>query len=57
MMTADQLRAFLTKINVGFLQKMIKAQILIGNLLSKKSSAISTNHNLSFNGGGEHTTL
>lgn len=56
MMTADQLRAFLTKINVGFSPKDDKGANTDWQSAIQKSSAISTNHNLSFNGGGEHTT-
>ena len=56
MMNADQLRAFLVKNDVGFTPADDKGANTDWQSSIQKKTAISTNHNLSFNGGGEHTT-
>jgi len=56
MMTADELRAFLAKNNVGFSPADDKGAATDWQSSIQKKTAVSTNHNLSFNGGGEHTT-
>ncbi|MFC6190266.1 TonB-dependent receptor [Dyadobacter subterraneus] len=56
MMTADQLRSFLEKNGVGFSPADDKGASTDWQSAIQKKTAVSTNHNLSFNGGGEHTT-
>lgn len=56
MMSADQLRSFLEKNNVGFSPADDKGASTDWQSAIQKKTAVSTNHNLSFNGGGEHTT-
>lgn len=56
MMTAGQLRAFLEKNNLGFTPADDKGANTDWQSSIQKKTAVSTNHNLSFNGGGEHTT-
>ncbi len=56
MMTASELRAFMQKINVSFSPKDDKGADTDWQSSIQKKRAISTNHNLSVSGGGEHTT-
>ncbi len=56
MMNADQLRAFLDKNGIGFTPADDKGANTDWQSSIRKNTAVSTNHNLSFNGGGEHTT-
>ncbi len=56
MMTADQLRGFLQKIGVGFAPADDKNANTDWQSSIQKSSAISTNHNLSVSGGSDQTT-
>ncbi|GGN07129.1 SusC/RagA family TonB-linked outer membrane protein [Dyadobacter beijingensis] len=56
MMTGDQLRAFLEKNGVGFTPADDKGANTDWQSSIQKKTAVSTNHNLSFNGGSEHTT-
>ena len=55
MMSADELRAFLQKNNVGFTPNDDKGANTDWQSAIQRKSAISTNHNLSFSGGGEHS--
>lgn len=56
MMTASELRAFLEKNGIGFSPADDKGASTDWQSSIQKKTAVSTNHNLSFNGGGEHTT-
>lgn len=56
MMTAEELRAFLTKNNIGFSPVDDKGAFTDWQTAIQKKTAVSTNHNLSFTGGGENTT-
>jgi len=55
-MDAPQLRAFLTKNSQNFSAASDKGANTDWQKQIERSSAISTNHNLSFSGGGEHST-
>ncbi|WP_200837084.1 TonB-dependent receptor [Dyadobacter sp. 3J3] len=56
MMSAGELRAFLDKNGIGFAPADDKGASTDWQSAIQKKTAISTNHNLSFNGGTEHTT-
>lgn len=56
MMTADELRAFLAKSNLSFSPADDKGANTNWQDAVQRSSAISQNHNLSFSGGGEHSS-
>lgn len=55
MMNADQLRSFLKKTGVGLTDKDDLGASTDWQSAIQKSTAISTNHNLSVSGGGEHS--
>jgi iron complex outermembrane receptor protein len=56
MMNADQLRGFLTKNGLSFTPTDDKGANTDWQKAIERSSAISSNHNLSFSGGSEHGT-
>lgn len=56
MMNADELRAFLTANGQSLSPNDDKGASTNWQDAVQRSSAVSHNHNLSFNGGGEHTT-
>jgi iron complex outermembrane receptor protein len=55
-MNAPELRAFLAKNNLGFSATDDLGANTDWQKAIERSTAVSTNHNLSFSGGGEHTT-
>ncbi|HEY4336615.1 MAG TPA: TonB-dependent receptor plug domain-containing protein, partial [Puia sp.] len=55
-MNAPQLRAFLAKNNLGFSATDDLGANTDWQKAIERNTAVSTNHNLSFSGGGDHTT-
>ena len=55
MMDAGQLRAFLTKNNLAFTPADDKGASTNWQKAIERNTAVSTNHNISFNGGSEHS--
>ncbi len=55
-MDAPGLRAFVTKNNLGFSSSDDKGANTDWQKAIERSTAISTNHNISFSGGGDHNT-
>jgi iron complex outermembrane receptor protein len=56
MMNAGQLRAFLAKNSLAFTPADDKSANTNWQEAVERNSAVSTNHNISFGGGGEHST-